>query len=222
MADREENENWERARTDEQKEQRIAEIVAATVRLYETGDYDDITFAAIAREANFTRSNLYKYFETKEEIFLELIKHDFKRWVEDLSETVSEEREYGTGEFAYLWAAVLVRHPRFIRLLPMLNTTLETNVSLDKLVEFKKFFFQVMATVVSITIQALPAITIDRAIDFLRYQGALVVGLSITSRQTDLQKKAIDEAGGVYPIPPLEVSLSETIGYVLRGLIEGY
>ncbi len=221
MAARKEKGNWERARTDEQKEQRISEIVAATARLYETEDYDDITYAAIAREAKFTRSNLYKYFETKEEIFLELIKYDFKIWAEDLSSSVSDGREYTVDGFADLWASVLVRHPRFMRLLPMLNTTLEVNVSMEKLVEFKKHFFQVMGNVASILLQALPAMTLDRVIDFIRYQGALVVGLSITSRQTELQKQAIDLAGGVYPIPPLAESLSETIRYVLRGLIEG-
>ena len=33
---------WERARTEEQKELRIAEIVAATERLYDKYDFDEI------------------------------------------------------------------------------------------------------------------------------------------------------------------------------------
>jgi len=60
--------DWVRARSDEQIEQRINEIVDATARLYEENRFEDITFAMIAKEANFTRSNLYRYFQTKEEI----------------------------------------------------------------------------------------------------------------------------------------------------------
>ena len=42
---------------------------------YETRlSFEEITFVLIAKEAQFTRSNLYKYFNSKEEIFLEFIK----------------------------------------------------------------------------------------------------------------------------------------------------
>jgi AcrR family transcriptional regulator len=57
---------WQRSRSREQKEQRIAEIVDATARLYQKHSFEDITFALIAKEADFTRSNLYKCFNTKE------------------------------------------------------------------------------------------------------------------------------------------------------------
>jgi len=38
----------------------VTEIVSATARLSQDYNYDAITFAMIAKEANFTRSNLYK------------------------------------------------------------------------------------------------------------------------------------------------------------------
>jgi hypothetical protein len=53
---------WERARTDEQKEVQVAEIVEATARLYENHSFEDINLPLIAKDAKFTCSNLYKYF----------------------------------------------------------------------------------------------------------------------------------------------------------------
>ena len=53
---------WKRARSDKHKEHRISEIVAATARLYKKHSFEEITFSSIAKEAKFTRSNLYKYF----------------------------------------------------------------------------------------------------------------------------------------------------------------
>ncbi len=81
--------DWVRARSDRQIEQRTGEIVGATARLYETHRFEEITFAMIAKEADFTRSNLYRYFETKEEIFLELLKHDIGVWRSDVLDTFS-------------------------------------------------------------------------------------------------------------------------------------
>ena len=43
--------NWQRARTDEQKEQRIDAILEATARLYEQSGFEEIALAAVAREA---------------------------------------------------------------------------------------------------------------------------------------------------------------------------
>ena len=65
---------WVRARNEEQIEQRISEIVDATARLYESHRFEEITFAMIAKEADFTRSNLYRYFATKEDIFSGIVK----------------------------------------------------------------------------------------------------------------------------------------------------
>lgn len=52
---------WECARSEEQKEERVAGIIASTARLYKMHTFEEITFVLIAKEATFTRSNLYKY-----------------------------------------------------------------------------------------------------------------------------------------------------------------
>ena len=85
---------WERARTEAQKQQRVSEIIDATARLYKKHRFEEITFVAIAKEAKFTRSNLYKYFNTKEEIFFEFLKHDIILWRQDLDTTLQKKKVY--------------------------------------------------------------------------------------------------------------------------------
>lgn len=91
---------WQRARTDEQKEQRIAEILDAAARLQAQLDFDKITLAAIAKEANFTRSNLYKYFRSKEEIFFEFLKYDVHLWRQGLVARFDATATCSVAEFA--------------------------------------------------------------------------------------------------------------------------
>ena len=48
---------------------RREEILDAAERLYENKEFDSVTMDIIAREAEFTKQTLYKYFKSKNEIF---------------------------------------------------------------------------------------------------------------------------------------------------------
>ena len=57
-------------RTNARKE----EIVNACEKLYQTMSFKDITLKEIGKETSFSRTSIYNYFQTKEEIFLALLK----------------------------------------------------------------------------------------------------------------------------------------------------
>jgi TetR/AcrR family transcriptional regulator len=178
--------NWVRARSDEQIEQRISEIVDATARLYEENRFEDITFAMIAKEADFTRSNLYRYFQTKEEIFLELMKHDIADWCKDVLENF-------TGKYASLhdtaevWVDLALKRERMVKLFTILFTLLEENSSLEVLTEFKRKLTEEINTVAQFLSTALPFPSIEAAAEFVFIQSSLTIGsypmLDLTSKQ---------------------------------------
>nr|WP_297290938.1 TetR/AcrR family transcriptional regulator [Oceanicoccus sp.] len=62
--------NWQRARTNENKSKRKEAIYKAAFELFKKNGYDNVSFNGIAAEAGFTKSNMYRYFSSKEEIFL--------------------------------------------------------------------------------------------------------------------------------------------------------
>ena len=45
------------------------EIINACAALYETMSFREITLKEIGRQTSFTRTSIYNYFQTKEEIF---------------------------------------------------------------------------------------------------------------------------------------------------------
>jgi len=61
--------NWQRARTDEKKNERKEAIYQAALTLFKKNGYDKVSFNGIAAEAGFTKSNMYRYFSSKEDIF---------------------------------------------------------------------------------------------------------------------------------------------------------
>ncbi|MBP5201947.1 TetR/AcrR family transcriptional regulator, partial [bacterium] len=52
-------------------------IVDACEKLYQTKTFDEITLKEIGDEAEFTRTAIYSYFQTKEEIFLALLQREY-------------------------------------------------------------------------------------------------------------------------------------------------
>ena len=81
--------NFQRARNKQAKAERWDEIVNSTISLFERISYANITIKDIAQKTSFTRGNIYKYISTKEEIFLEIIIRDSKKWINDLQKTIS-------------------------------------------------------------------------------------------------------------------------------------
>lgn len=184
---------WERARTDEQKEQRISEIVAATERLYEKYGFDEITFVLIAEEASFTRSNLYKYFTTKEEIFLEFMRNDINIYVKNLVKEFSKKKKYSVDQFVATWVKVLVKNKRLLNLFGILFSSLEKNCTFEALTEFKLGTKNDLISVVELLCTVFPGLDQEKAKEFFYLQFALAVGLFQMTNHSELQKKVLEQ-----------------------------
>ena len=180
--------DWVRARSDEQIEQRINEIVNATARLYEEHRFEDITFAMIAKEADFTRSNLYRYFQTKEDIFLELIKHDITVWREDILENFVDGNP-SLHEVAVISVDLILKHKRMVKLFTILFTLLEPNSSLDALTAFKRKINEEIGMVAQFLSTVLQFPSVEAAAEFLSTQSYLAIGaypmMDLTAKQIE-------------------------------------
>ena len=60
---------------------RKEEIVNACAGLYETMGFKEITIRDIGAKTTFTRTSIYNYFQTKEEIFLALLSREHEAWI---------------------------------------------------------------------------------------------------------------------------------------------
>lgn len=212
--------DWVRARSDEQIEQRINEIVDATARLYEKYRFEDITFAMIAKEANFTRSNLYRYFQTKEDIFLELMKHDIAAWRADVLENFMD-GNVSPGEAAEITVALILKHKRMVKLFTILFTLLEPNSSLEALTEFKRKINQEIGMVAQYLSTVLPFPSVKAAAEFLTTLSSLVIGSYPMMDLTPKQMEAM-EAIDMETSPEFyRERLVHAIELLLKGMTEG-
>lgn len=212
--------NFKRARSKEQKDIRIDQIIDATLKLSETIPFEKITLATIAKELDFTRANLYKYVKSKEEILLEIIVRDEKAWIEDIYNSFDLNVSYSIDAFADRWAKTLYKHERFIKLISILFSIIEKNVSLDKLVIFKKSIFKELVVVHKIIKHLVPVLSDEQINRFLGMQFYYVIGLYSVINETELQRKAIKKSGIPLQTPDFVEQLKTFIVFTIRGLSE--
>ena len=70
--------DFERARQPEQKAQRREALLDAAAALLAERGLGDVSLSAIARRAGMSKASVYRYFESREAIFLELLARDYE------------------------------------------------------------------------------------------------------------------------------------------------
>jgi|TARA_B100001093_G_scaffold218514_2_gene209516 AcrR family transcriptional regulator len=77
--------NWKRARRPEQIDARRGAILSATRRLIDHGGISSAGLTSIAQEAGSSKANLYRYFESREAILLELFEIEVAVWSKEFA-----------------------------------------------------------------------------------------------------------------------------------------
>lgn len=128
-------------------EDRKKEIVDACEKLYQTMSFKDVTIIEIGKITSFTRTSIYNYFNTKEEIFLALLQREYEFWIADLEKIISENKSLSVENFADLMAKSLENRLQLLKLLSMNHFDMEMNSRQENLIEFKKVYGKSLDTV---------------------------------------------------------------------------
>jgi AcrR family transcriptional regulator len=214
------NKKFIRARSEEQKEVRIQEIVSATERLYDSHRYEDITFVQIAKEAGFTRSNLYKYFISKEEIFLEFLKHDMKLWKDELLNNFLDSNSYSIDKFIDIWIDVLQNNRRLTELTSILYLHLEKEASYESLLNFKRSFIKDFEQVVIHLTCKIKGFTTEKVAEFISMQGMIGIGLYQMTDLSENQQKILEQPEYAQWKIDFRQRYMQVTKYLLEGLLK--
>ena len=105
------------ARSEERTNARKEEIINACEMLYQTMNFKDITIKEIGNVTSFSRTSIYNYFETKEEIFLALLKREYDAWILDLHKIVEEHESMDDEQIASAIAKSLDQRHQLLKIL---------------------------------------------------------------------------------------------------------
>ena len=128
-------------------EARREEIISVCEKLYQSMSFKDITIIEIGKETSFTRTSIYNYFNTKEEIFLALLQREYVFWIEELEKIISDNESLTKKELADALAKSLANREQLLKLLSMNHFDMEMNSRDENLTDFKKVYGKSLATV---------------------------------------------------------------------------
>jgi len=212
--------NWQRARTDEKKNERKEAIYEAALALFKKKGFENVSFNGIASEAGFTKSNMYRYFSSKEEIFLNIFGDLFEDWYEDCSQRLQKlKQNVKVDHFAETWVASYMSHPQFLDLTPLLFVSLENNSSYEQLLEFKGLSMNLLYQLAIEISRVYPNIQGEKAFKFLTLSFAATANYWAAESQ---QNEALNK---IYQLdqfkelkPDFEKNLTESVEIIIRGL----
>ena len=179
-------------------EARKEEIIAACAALYEEKGFKDTTIKDIGEAITLTRTGIYIYFETKEEIFLALLGREYDAWVSEMREIMARKTAMTRNDVAEVLAGTLTNHPRLLRLLSMNLYEMEANSRAERLVEFKKSFGASLETVDQLLQQYVSDMNEDQRRKFIYAFFPFIYGIYPYTSVTEKQMAAMREAGIPY------------------------
>ncbi len=173
---------------------RKEEIINACAYLYETMSFKDITMQDIGARTSFTRTSIYNYFQTKEEIFLALLQREHESWVTDLREFSRKNPSLSAEAFSDKLARTLERRSCMLKLMSMNIYDMEVNSRLENLIAFKKSYAETLLEISRSLEKFFPAMAANDIQEFLYAFFPFLFGIYPYTSHTEKQLKAMELA----------------------------
>lgn len=174
---------------------RKEEIIRACESLYQTMSFKDITIKEIGAVTSFTRTSIYNYFQTKEEIFLALLQQEYEKWIVDLDEIASTHEVLTDDELAQELARSLEKRMLLLKLMSMNHYDMEANSRIERLVEFKVAYGNSIRALDRLLEKFRPQMNPADRQQFLYAFLPFVYGVYPYTVVTDKQREAMEKAG---------------------------
>ena len=177
---------------------RREEIINACEELYKTKSFKEITLKDIGNATSFTRTSIYNYFQTKEEIFLALLQREYELWIADLERIMAENAALTKDAFADKLAHSLEKRAQLLKIMSMNHYDMETGSRPEHLAAFKVAYGESIRTVEACLDKYFPEMTMAQKRDFIYTFFPFMFGIYPYTYVTEKQRTAMEEAGVNY------------------------
>jgi AcrR family transcriptional regulator len=190
---------FQRARRPEQVAARREAILTAAAELLTERQVADISLRDLADRVGLAKSNVLRYFDSREAVFLEVLDRTWTAWLDGLDVDPGRSRARFAREtkVATAIAASLTTQPLLCDLFAAMAAVLERNISLDVARDFKRRFTVNTTRLAGLVRTAVPALDDAGATHFAGAVVVLVAGLAPHATPTEVVATASAELG--YP-----------------------
>jgi AcrR family transcriptional regulator len=158
---------FQRARNEEQREIRRAVILDATTAMLREMPVSDISLNEISRRVGLAKSNVLRYFESREAVLLELLDDYFGRWLLEFEGELADRVEASADmvtrarQLADVLSRSLADQGVLCDLVSAQGGVLEHNVSTEVVKRHKRASLARLATMTELVLHHLPELAND-------------------------------------------------------------
>jgi AcrR family transcriptional regulator len=170
------------------------EIVNACEKLYQTMSFKEITLKEIGKVTSFTRTSIYNYFHTKEEIFLELLRREYVLWIDEIQRIMDENEKLDKEAFSEKIAGSLEHREKLLKILSMNMYDMEENSRMENLIAFKQTYGASLQMMLNCVGKFFPKSGIADRQSFIYQFFPFIYGIYPYTAVTKKQREAMKEA----------------------------
>jgi AcrR family transcriptional regulator len=207
---------FQRARTAAQQEQRRRTILDVAREMLSVAPPAEVSLRELSARVGLAKSNVVRYFPTREAVFLAVMLEDWTAWLDDLDARLAP-GPMATADVARTVAESLVDHPRFCSLLAATPTVLEHNVPVDTARAYKHGAL-VRMTRLARAIEAGTTLDATASMHVAGTIWALIAGAWPMVQASPAVTEALEDP----ELAPLRVDFVRDLGRSLTALLDGF
>jgi len=216
---------FQRARSPEQKAERTEQILgAAEAMLAEGQDVARLSLSELARRAGMAKSNVYRYFESREAILLALLEDRTERWAREVIAALRQLDSGGSNAshvdaMARVLAESATARPVMCHLMSALPSVLEHNVSLAPVRSYKASSLDLIGRLATAMHAVVPELGTELHSELLHHAFAFIVGSWPLAHPSEVAEEVLKDPA----LAPLRHAFAEdlrrVVGLMASGMI---
>lgn len=215
---------FQRARTADQRAERRKAILTTAATMLAEMPVAELSLNNLSRRVCLAKSNVLRYFDSREAVLLELLELHWAEWLQELGASVPQLREDTPATdrvdaLAALIADAAAHREIFCDLLGAQATVLERNVSVPVAATFKRSALQHLQDLGVIAASALPELTKEDRFAFAAAAMLAIGALWTHSRPSAAMVQAYDDDPS---LAALRLDFTETLGQLLAVMLSGF
>ncbi|MDY6904891.1 MAG: TetR family transcriptional regulator [Thermodesulfobacteriota bacterium] len=207
-----------RAISEADKQKRKAKILNTAWRLFRQKGGQLPTVSRIACKAGLSKGTVYLYFNTKEEIFLELYLQKVTEWFESGIRSLEPERRHLKPEsMARLFTDYVVKNPDVMMMGSIAKAVLEDNIHDDALIRAKIASARLLEAAGELFAAHLPGITKEKGAEMTLWIISLMTGFWQFTVHPPHISRLIQQQNITVLEPDFEASVTAAVAALIRG-----
>lgn len=207
---------FQRARSEEQRDQRRRQILTTAAEMLSEMSVQEMSLNELSRRIGLAKSNVLRYFETREAVLLDLLGSELQDWVAGLERSLKAPQ--GTArqrgdQLASEIASSLAARPLLCDLASAQAAVLERNVSTEVVLRHKRSIRESVEALAELVTRQLPELETEDAIQIISIALLMTSAAWPHSRPTEALLAA-------YEADPLLADLHLDFSEYIRGTLE--